>query len=86
MLVYEAGGFNHGFAHYDNGSAAPTAADFASADIVLTTYETLQRDLHRHGLEQRERRLRRPKKYQVTGLILSQQQGACSPNIVGVIP
>ncbi len=65
MLVYEAGGFTSGYACAGE-AAPPTAADFASADIVLTTYETLQRDLHRHGLEAVEHRLRRPKKYQVT--------------------
>lgn len=63
MVVYEAGGFNSGYAAAGE-APPPSAADFASADVVLTTYETLQRDLHRHCLEAFEHKLRRPKKYQ----------------------
>ena len=78
LLGNEAAGFNHGIA-CSNGDAGLTAADFATADIVLTTYETLKRDLHRHGVEDRTRELRRPKKYQVGAACLSSRQAPASP-------
>jgi E3 ubiquitin-protein ligase SHPRH len=46
-----------------------TAAELAAADIVLTTYDVLRADLcHQPQLEQQERALRRPKRYQVRAL------------------
>jgi len=41
-----------------------SARDFAAADIVLTTYETLQKDVH-HQSDVKSYRLRHAKKYEV---------------------
>ena len=44
-----------------------SAVDFAAADIVLTTYETLQKDFYRQlDPNAMERSLRYPKKYEVS--------------------
>lgn len=48
------------------GGPAISAASLAAADIVLTTYDVLARDLHHQpDLEERSYALRRQKKYEV---------------------
>ncbi|KAK9810177.1 hypothetical protein WJX72_006177 [[Myrmecia] bisecta] len=48
------------------GSAVVTAKDLAAADIVLTTYDVLRRDVHHQPDPQHDQRtLRRRKKYEV---------------------
>ena len=43
-----------------------SAVDLAAADIVLTTYDVLRKDVHRQAdPRQSERLLRRPKRFQV---------------------
>lgn len=43
-----------------------SARDFAAADVVLTTYETLQKDVH-HQADVKSYGLRKAKKYEVRG-------------------
>ena len=48
------------------GNKVVTASDLACADVVLTTYDALARDLHhRPDPDVHDYPLRRPKKYEV---------------------
>lgn len=64
VLVYEHTGAKGAFS-CSSGDALHSPSELAAADVVLTTYDTLQRDLHRHNAEDSKYSLRRPKKYQV---------------------
>lgn len=66
VLVYEHTSLANVYAQSSqNGTLS--AVDFASADVVLTTYETLQKDFYRQvDPNAIERSLRHPKKYEVS--------------------
>lgn len=67
MLVYEHAGLD---AERGAPSKGLSAHDFASADVVLTTYETLQKDVNRQG-NVTTYALRQAKKYEVRSILLS---------------
>ena len=62
-----------------------SARDFAAADVVLTTYETLQKDVNRQG-NITTYALRQAKKYEVRSalllLVFPSQSRAVSPAVV----
>ena len=64
MLVYEHAGIKSVY-NCSTEAMQHSPSDLAAADIVLTTYDTLQRDLYSHNVEETKYSLRRPKKYQV---------------------